>query len=232
MEDVVSDILAVFKKRRYSRGTPHNAEEMAARLTRSIVRNEPIKLVGFWGVGPKPGPNRADEESCAFLNRLNDDIKKVYAPGIEFTFILAMEHGIYNGYQPEAIQSYTTGIQRLFGLYGFQYIHLSSLWKKYDISFEKIEHRFSAMPDGWWEEIGERHVIERNAANRNMRLPARLAAQRYFIMRQLEKKMFELEFPDHIFHAFSDPTLKDVLPDMPTLYLFSRNKWSNTPWFA
>ena len=67
--------------------------------------------------------------------------------------------------------------------------------------------------------------------DRNQHLNPKIAAQKYFIMRSLEKEMIEKEFSNSIFHAFSNSRLRNVLPNLPTLYLYSRNGWSDTPWF-
>ena len=52
-------------------------------------------------------------------------------------------------------------------------------------------------------------------------------------MRDMEKEMFKNEFPGYIFHAFSDPVLKGVLPNMPTFYFWGTKKYhSDAPWFT
>ena len=50
-------------------------------------------------------------------------------------------------------------------------------------------------------------------------------------MRDLEKEMLEKEFSGFIFHAFTNSNLKNVLPNMPTLYFYSKLGRFKAPWF-
>ncbi|MBI5003110.1 hypothetical protein HZC31_07020 [Candidatus Woesearchaeota archaeon] len=229
IEDAVYEILT---KKRYNRDEAFLKEEIKEKIKRIIEQKAPIKLVGFWGVGQKKTANWADSTACEFLKELNNDVKKVYPHGIEFMFIFATEHGIHNGIEKETMQNYTKEIEKIFTKHGFKWIYLDTLWKKYDISFKKIDKEFEKKPKGWWEKIENAKMIEKNAKNRNLRLDPKTAAQKYFIMRGLEKQMLEKEFADCIFHAFSDAKLRNVLPHLPTLYFYARKGWSDTPWFV
>jgi hypothetical protein len=120
----------------------------------------------------------------------------------------------------------------LFKKFGFKFVYLDTLWHKYGISFEKIDAIFEQKPKSWWNKIENAELIERNAKNGNKRLPSLIGAQKYYIMRNLEKHMLEREFPDSIFNTFSDSRLRNVLPNMPTLYFYSRKGWSDSPWFV
>ena len=230
--DKVSEIYAVLKKRRYNREKPYLTEDLKARLTYFVENDLSIKLVGFWGVGFKEKANWSDKASCEFLLQLNNEVKLIYPKGIRFVFIFATMHGIHNGVEKSTINSYVDDIKVLFEKYSFESIYLETLWEKYGISFEKINELFDKKSADWWEKVENAELIETNAKNRNERLTSREAAQKYFIMRTLEKDMLEKEFPESIFHAFSDSRLREVLPDMPTLYFYARKGWSDTPWFV
>lgn len=123
-------------------------------------------------------------------------------------------------------------MEKILSEYGFKFIYLDSLWDKYDISFKKIDNIFRNKKQGWWEEIEMHKTIEKNAEKRSQKSDKKEAAKKYYIMRDLEKEMFEKEFPNAIFHAFSDSKLREVLPNMPTLYFYARKGWSDTPWFV
>jgi hypothetical protein len=229
------EIYKILVKRKYNRAKPYLPNNVFECISNSIKENAPLKLIGFWGVGPKKEPNWADKESCEFLNNLNNlnnEIKSIYKPGIQFTFIFATLHGIHNGYNKEDINSYIEGIKIIFNKYNFDYIYLDSLWSKYGISFKKINKLFTEKSEGWWNTIPEHELIEKNAENRNKIEAPEIAAQKYFIMRTLEKEMFQKEFKDYVFHAFSDPDLQIVLPNMPILYFYGRESWPNAPWFV
>lgn len=230
--DLSEKIYHFLTKRKYNRGKPYLDEKLKEVIEESVAKNNPIKLIGFWGTGPKSKLNWADEESSKFLNDLNNEIKTIYPSGLEYTFIFADMHGLHNGYLKEDIDSYILDIRKLFDKYSFKSLELNALWDKHGITFEKINSIFNSKPDGWWDETSQRETIERNAKNRNKKGSPEIEAQKYFIMRELEKEMFLKEFPSYIFNAFSDPELQVVLPDMPTLYFYAREGWSNAPWFV
>ena len=226
------EIYKIITKKSYNREEPNLKNKVIERIKSFVINQKPIKLVGFWGVGFKSKPNWADMTSCEFLDNLNFEVKKVYSPGIEFIFIFANQHGIHNGISKDSIISYTKNMEKIFRKFGFNYIYLDYLWKQYNISFEKIDRILKNKPKGWWCQVENHLIIEKNAENRNLRLSPKEGAQKYYIMRDIEKEMIEKEFSDSIFHAFADPRLKSVLPDMPTLYFYSRKGWSDTPWFV
>jgi hypothetical protein len=232
MTKIIEKIYSILTKRRYNRGEPHLKTQLENAIEYFVENNQPIKLVGFWGTGPKEKYNWADMSSCEFLSKLNNEVKEVHPNGIEFTFIFATLHGVHNGYNKKSIFSYTKTIENIFERFGFKHVYLDDLWKKYSISFEKINEIYNAKSKDWWNEIEHREIIENNAESRNIELPPQVAAQKYFIMRDLEKEMLKKEFSGYIFHAFSDPKLKNVLPDMPALYFYAREGWSDTPWFV
>lgn len=227
-----SKIYEILTKKRYNRDEPYLKDKLKEKFDYFISHNEPIRLIGFWGVGPKGQPNWADLASCEFLAKLNDEVKEVYPRGIEFIFIFATLHGIHNGINKESIESYTKEMETILTKFGFKFVYLDPLWKKYGISFEKIDRIFGEKEKSWWNKIPNHKTIEKNAENRNQRLDPQIAAQKYFIMRDLEKEMFEKEFSDSIFHAFSDSKLRNVFPNLPTLYFYARKGWSDTPWFV
>lgn len=224
-------IFEILTRKNYNRDAPYLKDSLKERIHSFVAMNKPIKLVGFWGVGPKNNPNWADMASCEFLFNLNEEIKKIYHLGVEFIFIFATLHGVHNGIPIKTINSYTKKMEILFKKFGFKFVYLDTLWKKYGISFKKIDTLFLKKEDSWWSNVENAKMIEENAKNRNQRLNPKIAAQKYYIMRTLEKEMFEKEFSDSIFHAFSDSRLRNVLPDLPTLYLYGRKGWSNAPWF-
>ncbi len=226
------EIYNIITKKRWNRSEPSLRKDITNRIPEFVTNQKPIKLIGFWGVGPKKKHNWADVASCEFLDKLNNEVKKIYNPGIEFTFIFATQHGIHNGIEENTINSYTKDIERLFKKFNFKYIYLETLWRKYSINFEKINKIYKNKKTGWWNKIENHLTIEKNAENRNLKLSSKEGAQKYYIMRDLEKNMLENEFPRSIFHAFADPKLKCVLPNMPTLYFYSRRGWSDTPWFV
>lgn len=169
--------------------------------------------------------------SCEFLQGLNKEIKQVYPLGIEFVFIFATLHGIHNGIPRENIDIYTKEMEKIFNKFDFKFIYLDLLWEKYRINFKEINIIFKQKDKNWWNKIENLEIMENNAKNRNQILSPKIAAQKYYIMRNLEKEMLEKEFSNSIFHTFSDSKLRNVLPNLPTLYFYARKGFSNVPWF-
>jgi len=225
-------VFEILTRKKYSRDEPFLVEKLKERLNYFISHDRPIKLVGFWGVGFKNHPNWVDLATCEHLEKLSSEIKKVYSPGLEFIFIFATLHGIHNGITLENIIFYTAEMEKNFKEFGFRFLYLDELWEKYGISFKKIDEVFKQKEKDWWSKVENHEMIENNARKRNQRLELKMAAQKYFIMRDLEKEMWQKEFLDFIFHAFCDSKLKNVLPNLPTLYFYSRPGWSDVPWFV
>lgn len=230
--NIEAKVYNILTKKRYNRDEPYLKNKLQKKFRGSISKNQPIKLLGFWGVGPKPEPNWADLASCKFLSKLNCEVKQIYTPCIEFTFIFATLHGIHNGISKKTIYSYVKKMETLFKKFDFKYLYLNQLWRKYGINFEKIDAILKQKSARWWNRIENAKLIEKNAQARNKRLKPKIAAQKYYIMRDLEKEMLEKEFADPVFHAFSDSRLRNVLPNLSTLYFYSRKGWSDTPWFV
>ena len=218
-------------RKKFNRDKPFLLGDVEKRVAESMAMDKPIRLVGFWGVGEKDKTDDYDIKTCRWLAKLNEGVKKFYSKGISFVFIIATEHGKNNGIDDHKIASYSCAMEKLFKEFGFEYIYLKDLWDRCGISFEKIDELHSKKPLGWWEDVPRRKLLEKNAKNRNLDFHYTVAAQRYYIMRNLEKAMLEKEFGDCIFHSFSDARLDCVLPHMPRLYLYARKGWSNAPWF-
>lgn len=230
--DLVSAICEILTKRKYNRSRAPLEEGVANCVSQSVNANTPIRLVGFWGAGQKTTRGSADEKSCLFFAKLNEEIKKIYPLGLEFTFIFATKHAEHNGYIGKGVDSYIQSVAEIFDEYSFKYVFLNNLWDKYGISFEKIDSVWTAKASDWWDSVSEKDSIEEKAGHRNKKYDAMTAAQKYYIMRDLEKDMLQTEFKGYIFHAFADPTMKQVLPNMPTLYFWGTEKWrSDAPWF-
>jgi hypothetical protein len=124
-------------------------------------------------------------------------------------------------------------MEKIMYEFNFRSIYLESLRKKYEITFKKIDELFEEKKGNWWNIIENHELIEHSAQERNFRLKPQIAAQKYYIMRNIEKEMLEKEFTDYIFHTFSDSRFRNVLPDLPTLYFFSiKKRRSDAPWFV
>lgn len=229
-ETVVQQIISVLQSKNFSRDKPFELSELYKRINAAIQNNLPLKLVGFWGVSNKTITSTADQATISHLLSLQQEIKKVYSPGVDLLFIIAHEHGKINGFNESAIYSYGAAIKNRLEHVGFRTRRLQDLWNKHGLNFETINQHIYTNGEKIWGEIINKEIILKNAGNINQENPLRFAV-RYVVMRILEKKMLEHEFKDGIFHTFSDSKMRELLPNMPTLYLFARKGWSDAPWF-
>ncbi|MFH1848640.1 MAG: asparagine synthase-related protein [archaeon] len=227
-----SRILSVFMKKRYRRDRPTNTDKMLDRIKIAVDSNEPIRIIGFWGYGTKKRANPADIEACDHIKSLAHEIEEVYPPGLEVSYVFATKHAEFNGVQRSVIGSYTRDIRSLYRRYGFRHAELGDLWKRHGISFEKIEKTLSDMPVGWWGSVPAHKRIEKNARKHNKLLTPKDAAMRYYIMRELEREIFEKGFNRYLFHTYNDSTFNPILPRMPIIHLYARKGWANSPWFV
>lgn len=228
-----AQICEILQKRRYRRDSAYLQDKMMERVKSFIEDNEPIKLVGLWGFGAKEKTDWADETSCTLLAGLNEEVRKIHPAGIEFIFVFAIPHALFNGIEKDKIESYKKSVEELFKKYRFKYLDATSLWEKYGVTFEKIEKVFCSKENGWWDGVKNAGLLEMKAKNRNVALSSKVAAKKYYIMRCLEKGILEEEFKDAIFHTFTDSGMRSVLPSMPTLYFYGIKRGrSDAPWFV
>jgi pyoverdine/dityrosine biosynthesis protein Dit1 len=229
-----TEILEVLKKGKYRKDHPYQEDKIREKIDSYVLFNSPIKFIAYWGVGAKNNPNWADTATCEFLTEMNNDVKKVYPPGIDFNFVIATPYGFFNGIPEKNVSSYINEMKNIFRNFGFNFMELSSLWEKHGINFERIDAAFKEKEQdpGWWEKIENREILECNSKARNHRYTPIISAKKFFIMRQLEKKMQEEEFRNFVFHIFSHSGMRNIMPDIPTLYFFPRKDWSDAPWFV
>jgi len=229
---MISDIYLAITKKRFNRSEPFLQDQLKESIKNSVARNEPLKLVGFWGIGHKKNVNWAERETVQFFSKLKESLIKVHKPGVECTFVFASPHAVHNGVDTDAMKEYITQMERLFKQFNFKWAYLNQLWEKYYLSLEKIEKVLNGKPANWWQHVPYANVLEELAKGRNHRLPAKIAAQKYVVIRELEKKILEKEFAGHIFHTYLDARFSYLLPMLPTLHLYSYRKGrSESPWF-
>ena len=75
-----------------------------------------------------------------------------------------------------------------------------------------------------WEEVNIRKQLEEMASKHNNLEDKLYAAQQYYLLRTLEKKMLESYFVGQIFIAYSGNYVQSVYPYLPTLYTFTERK--------
>ncbi len=222
------EIIKILSKKKFSRSAP---KSMGEPITRSINANKPIKVVGFWGVGRKGEPDALEMETIRILRQLDERIKEVFEPGLEFTFIMADKHAEMNEVPKETIDRYVNSMTRILKNNGFKTISLSSIWNKHGISAGSIRRELKRRNAKWWENIPNKRSLLANASHVNPSIQPEESAKTYCIMRKIEKPILEDIFRGYIFQTFSNPETSYLLPRLPTIFLRAGKNWSNVPWF-
>ena len=65
----------------------------------SILKEQPIQIVGFWGIGGKQQPDQYDEKLLTEYEAIREAIGEKYPRAADMMLILANSHGRLNGYQ-------------------------------------------------------------------------------------------------------------------------------------
>lgn len=224
-------IIQIFSRGKYSRDKPSHITKMRKLISDSLSRQVPIPLVGFWGVGSKRTPDVMDRETLNHLQELNQEVKKVYPPGLDMLFILADKHGDMNGVSAHAQNTYLKKIDSLLKKSRFKTVLVSTLWNEFSITDRLILEKLRLKQNGWWKKVPHHIFMEHNAARYNSRNNPQTAAKIYYIMRCLERPILQKIFHGYIFHTFSSRHMAEILPKIPTLHLYSRKGWSDVPWF-
>ena len=70
-------------------------------------------MVGFWGIGTKGVSDKIDIEAIKHLTNLMKQVKDIFEPGMEFTFIIADKHGEMNGVPKELADKYAKSMSKI-----------------------------------------------------------------------------------------------------------------------
>jgi len=211
---------------------PFLEDKLREVVDKNLVKKTPIKFFGFWGVGSKNNIDKHDIKTIEHLHRYVKNLQKIYPYGIEVTFILADMHGQNNGYPKQVIDFYLQAISMKLDQVGFKYVRLSSLWAKWGIDIDQIKLILKDKKRGWWESISIYRELEKKSENNFVGIDKKLGAQRYYVLRKLEKFYLEKEYFDSIFFVYGDSINQQIYPTVPTLYLFTEKKYfSSCPWF-
>jgi anaerobic ribonucleoside-triphosphate reductase len=146
---------------------------------------------------------------------------------------LADEHGLNNNYTIGDIQLYYTSLLPEFEKRGVNYVYLSDIYKQYHfVRKEALNEIRKTLPETRWEEVNIRKQLEEMASKHNNLEDNVYAAQQYYLLRTLEKKLLENYFSGQIFIAYSGNFAQQVYPYLPTLYIFTEKKgYSELPRF-
>lgn len=217
---------------KYRRALPFLKDVLRSYIEKAIKLGKPISCFGFWGASLKRHVDETDRAMLLSLSNYFDSISKIYPPGITMTFVLSDEHAESNGYAHQNYDVYLDEIEALLKMHGFLIIRLSTLWKKWGINHELVQELLNRKQSGWWNEVTIAKQLEIQAAKRSTDIDVVKGAQRYFVMRMLERPYLENIFSGSIHIAFADPQQQLLFPLLPTVYIFTTKKGtSRVSWF-
>jgi len=225
-------IIAAMTLNKYRRDLPFLEDLLRDNIEKTQKLSKPISCFSFWGASSKRHVDAADHEMLNNLLSYIAGIRRVYAPGIEMTFVLSDEHAKSNGYASQDYDFYIKEITELLATHGFATIRLSELWKTWGMNHELVQRVLDEKPSDWWGEVDIAKQLEAQAAKRCVNEDVVRGAQQYYVMRMLEKPYLENTFADSIYIAFADPQQQSLFPSLATVYLYTTKKGtSRVPWF-
>ncbi len=228
----IDRVIKVMTLNKYRRAFPFLEGSLRAHIEGAQKLKKPISCFSFWGASSKKHVDAVDHEMLRNLVNYFDGIRKVHASGIKITSILSDEHAKSNGYSFQDYDAYLKEIEALLTVYGFSVIRLSELWLQWNMSHELVQRILSHKQSGWWNEVAIAKQLEIQAGKRCATEDVLINAQRYYVMRMLEKPYLEDTFADSIYIAFANPKQQSLFPLLPTIYLYTTKKGtSRVPWF-
>lgn len=229
------EIVSILSSKHYSRDVPYRQDELRYKVRAAIEKNEPIRLVGFWGASDKREVDMADLEAIQQLEALQQEVKQHHLPGLEITLVLSDEHARLNGFNEREYRAYLHDIEEILHKAEIRTSRLSALWRRWKIRDDIIENwqqRFESENKNWWNDVLIKNFLEESAKKIARQKDSRKAAQRYYVMRRLEAEKLRREFREAIFFTYSSDKYQMIFPDMATLYLWVRKGTSHSPWFS
>jgi asparagine synthase (glutamine-hydrolysing) len=229
------EIVRLLSSKQYSRDVPYREDELRHKVRAAIEKQEPIKLVGFWGASNKNEVNMADLEAIQQLETLKHDVNQRHDPGLEITLILSDHHARLNGFDENEYQKYLHDIEAVLNKADVRTVSLSTMWRRWKIRDDVLksrQERLESENKNWWNDVLIKNFLEESAEKIARQKDHRKAAQRYYVMRRIEAEKMRREYKDAIFFTYSSDQYQPIFPDMATLYLWVKKGTSHSPWFS
>lgn len=224
-------VVSLLSRGTVSRDIPHQEDRLSLIVRECMAKNEPIPVVMFWGASDKKETTNADIEALDKLVYIINSVKKIYQPGVVFTLLLADKHAEVNGYDVDISMEYLKSVSGLSRERNLKVVYLSEIWEKHGLTVQNIKKEASSITEKEWSDVLIRRRLEATTIKKGY-TDAKGAARAYYIMRTMEAPIIETEFPNSAFATYSDDSSQDVLPSMPTLYLWVNKKgYGALPWF-
>ncbi len=216
--EIAEKVAEILCSRKYNRYKVQDRDRIRKLIQKKTEINEPIPIVGYWGITDKVGASERDEIALNFLEGINQRVLGTYDVGLQFTFLLSDSHAQLNGIELREYQYYLESMKEVMDSYTFNHYLLSDLNKSLDYS--EIEF----IPDDSLLESLQK------GSRKLFRGDFEEGIEKYCSARITEKSIFEENFSDALFFTYNSPLYKPLFPDLPILYLKSSKNGSHPPW--
>ncbi len=192
------------------------------RLQASILNNQPIQMIGFWGIGGKQQPDRHDESLLAEYETIREAIGRQYPQAADMMLILANAHGRFNGYQD--FDGYLEAVASDANRRGIPSVSLDDLYKNWKISLPDPSIPVNKKSKEWDEFSKSRRfnqLVESAAKHSQVGIAPEDAAFNYWMMRRQEREPLVQSFSNAILLVNGSEDLgRETLPlNMPHMYM-------------
>jgi len=209
--------LDVLKSKKFTRHAPFKVDK--------LIMSE-LKFVMLWGALGKRDVNEKDIKAIRLLADFRAKLESATRRTVRLSVILADRHSEMNGFEKGATYTYLDQVKILLEEEGFSTLLLSSVWKKWRLDETQIRQ---LAQDIDIKNLELRSALE-HASNKHFHGNGKEGHKIYYAMRKMESGFFEKEFEGFTFLTYNSPLFREILPDMPTLYMRSRKGSSEAPW--
>lgn len=187
----------------------------------SILKEQPIQIVGFWGIGGKQQPDQYDEKLLTEYEAIREAIGEKYPRAADMMLILANSHGRLNGYQ--GFDGYLEAVAHEANKKGIASVSLDDLYREWNIFLPDPRIPVDKNSNEWLEfEKSQRfgQLVESAAKHSQVEIAPEDAAFHYWMMRRQEREPLSRSFPNGILLVNGSEDLgREVLPlNMPHMY--------------
>lgn len=203
-------------------------------VQKAVLAGRPIPFVKYWGCGNRSEANQRDRDAFDRLKDFLGAASQAYENGVECRLLLTDTHAEWNQKPEKAASSYLSEIERMGRDSGFEVQRMSQLWKKRGLDWDQIDSvkRSSAFRQ-WWESFGACDELIRQAELHCTTRESEESAVGYAACSREEAILVKEMFPDSLFLTYNRPSQGDLLPNLPTIFLYSfARKTSAKPWFT
>jgi L-tyrosine isonitrile synthase len=185
----------------------------------------PIRLVLYWGKGPRDLPGPPETQCFAYLAQCRSRIAAAHNEGVLITLILTDTHARLNGHSEQQIVQYFSRINRSASEIGFETCLLSDIVDRYGSTSDGDLHPDPQLLTALRESAAKWYGGDLDPTE---------AALRYYGMNMTERRAVEQAFPESIFVTFNSSKMRPLFPDsLPIFYMYSMKKGvAVKPWFV